>query len=342
MNIKVLKNFTRDNINFVLIYFITHVLISLYHSYFNKSLNYIYLISIFIIFIIIKYIKYYVTNKEIRKLIDNIEVDDKKFTCDQKEVIELIYNIHNNYETKIYESKLQTENTHRFISQWIHNMKTPLSVIDLIIQKYKINEVKSAIAIDHIEGEKEIILRNLNQVLKVFRLESFTTDYIPENIDLIVVVRKVINANKNHFLYNNVYPIMQGKDENAVIMTDSKWNEAMLEQIISNAIKYSNASKKPKNVYFCIEELNNEIILKIRDEGIGIPYIDLERVFEPFFTGTNGRSNHNATGIGLYFCSEVAKKLGHSIKISSVVGKGTEVTVQYLSKLKGTVTKMTF
>lgn len=107
----------------------------------------------------------------------------------------------------------------------------------------------------------------------------------------------------------------------------------MLEQIISNAIKYSKEDGKSKKLYIDIKESGEKTLLSIKDEGIGIPSFDLNRFFEPFFTGENGRAHQDSTGIGLYISSEIVKRLGHKLEIKSEPKKGTEVVVEYITKL---------
>lgn len=335
MNNKSILKYIQDNLGYIFIYFGSHIIVYIYDYYFNQSIGSMYIVSPFVIYIAIKYMHHYKSQTEIRRLIDNVKIDDYKVISEQKEIVELIYKIHKNCENTIYENTLKAQKTQKFTFQWIHNMKSPLSVIDLIIQKHKNEEVDIEVAIEHINQEKEKILRNLDQVLKVSRLENFAADYIPEKVDLVNAVREMINCNKNQYLYGNVFPVLECTRDQVPVLTDKKWNEAMIEQIVTNAIKYSDVTLKPKNIYFSIEVMEEHTLLMIRDEGIGIPPIDIKRVFEPFFTGQNGRTNRKATGIGLYFCKEVSKKLNHKIKIFSEEGVGTTVKIYYLSKLKG-------
>ncbi|MNO14931.1 Sensor histidine kinase GraS [compost metagenome] len=342
MSIKLFRDFMRDHLGYTLVYFISHILVSIYcNSFISTNIQLMYLLSIyayvFIIFMCFRFIKYVSAHREIQRLSENIEIEEKGFSCEQQAVITLIHRIHHTYQDQIYEVKAQAHNTHKFISQWIHNLKTPLSVIDLILQNYKMNPTGHALAFQHIEEEKDKILSMLNQMLKFFRLEHFTRDYNPEPINLLESLRTLINSKRNQYIYNNVYPVIECEQENVVVVTDSKWNTAMLEQIVSNAIKYSDAGEKTKTVRFHIEQRGNQVVLSIRDEGIGIEKVDLQRVFQPFFTGKNGRTHHQATGIGLYVCSEIARKLGHNLTISSEVNQGTEVQISYLSKLKDSV-----
>jgi signal transduction histidine kinase len=106
----------------------------------------------------------------------------------------------------------------------------------------------------------------------------------------------------------------------AQVLTDEKWFSLILEQVISNAVKYT--AQGTVSIY-----LHNKKTLAIRDTGIGIRKEDLPRVFERGFTGFNGRLDQRATGIGLYLCHEAAAKLGHNLSIQSELGKGTTVFI---------------
>lgn len=342
MSIKLFRGFMRDHLSFTLVYFLSHILVSVYCNFFiSSNIQLMYLLSIyfyvFIIFMCFRLIKYVSTHREIQRLSENIEIEEKGYSYEQQAVIQLIHRIHHSYQDQIYEVKAQADNTHKFISQWIHNLKTPLSVIDLILQNYKMNPTGHALALQHIEEEKDKILSMLNQMLKFFRLEHFTRDYNPEPINLLESLRSLINSKRNQYIYNNVYPVIECENERIMVMTDSKWNTAMLDQIISNAIKYSDSGEAAKSIHFRIEQRGDKVVLSVRDEGIGIEPVDLQRVFQPFFTGKNGRTHHQATGIGLYVCSEIARKLGHRLTITSEVNQGTEVQISYLSKMKDNV-----
>ncbi|OKP78528.1 hypothetical protein A3842_14155 [Paenibacillus sp. P3E] len=343
MSIKLFRDFLRDHFSFTLVYFISHLLVSVYcNHYISGNIQLLYLLSIsvyvYILFMCFRFIKYVSTRREIQRLSENVEIEEKGFSCEQQSIISMIHRIHHTYQDQIYEIKAQADSTHKFISQWIHNLKTPLSVIDLILQNYNMNTTGHALALQHIGEEKDKILSMLNQMLKFFRLEHFTRDYNPEPIHLLESLRALINSKRNQYIYNNVYPVIECEEENVIVMTDSKWNHAMLEQIVTNAIKYSDAGEEAKSIHFHIKQSGDQVVLSIRDEGIGIEKVDLQRVFQPFFTGKNGRTHHQATGIGLYVCSEIARKLGHHLTISSEVNQGTEVQIAYLSKLKDSVT----
>ena len=166
----------------------------------------------------------------------------------------------------------------------------------------------------------------------MIRFENIAMDFEPRAVALAASVKTVINEKKSQFIYNHVYPVVNADLEYSVI-TDKKWNQFLLDQLMSNAIKYSDTSASNKKLVITIFQENEYICLSIKDEGVGIPVYDLPRVFEPFFTGENGRKFRNSTGIGLYICKKIADRLGHRLEMSSEVGKGTEVTIKYLAKL---------
>lgn len=248
--------------------------------------------------------------------------------------------IHRHYNTRLNEEKQKNLDFRRFISQFIHAMKTPVTVIDLAVQNtpgtacQDRRECGLYNTVQDISEENKRQLEMLNNLLDYLRINEFNKDYKPESVDLYPELIKIINSKKRSFIYNNVCPhIVPNGIQRAEVLTDSKWNAVMLEQIISNSIKYSGASEEMKKVDFKIETDENKTILSIRDYGIGIPAHDLQKIMDPFFTGENGRKMKNATGIGLYIVKLISRGLGHEIIVESHPGSGTCVSVIY-RKLK--------
>ena len=129
--------------------------------------------------------------------------------------------------------------------------------------------------------------------------------------------------NKDDFLENKIDLLVE--DVHYTVYSDSKWVEFMLNQIINNSIKY----KKEQDSYIklSVKETHDQILLMIEDNGIGIAQSDLSRVFEKSFTGINGRKRAKSTGMGLYICQSLCKKLGHCIEIQSKQGEYTKVII---------------
>ena len=342
MNKKILLNFIQDKFCLSIFFFINTFLITLFfHLALGNSIDVIYPVTIsifiYIILIAVELIRYYKFNSNLHKCIDNLNYDLEPSTFEQKEVSNLVNNLHNIYGNKIATIIASNKSQRHFLSQWIHNMKTPVSVIDLILQntdlKYQSDFTGFEGIFENIRDENKRLSNNLDQALSFIRIDDFSKDYVPETVDLLTSVKKVINNKKTQFIYSNVYPKLVCEKEKIFVLSDSKWNEVLIEQIVSNAIKYSKNEVKSKNVFFIIKQNENITTLEIKDEGLGIPESDIGRIFEPFFTGENGRVIQNATGIGLYICSVISDKLQHSINVTSEVGIGTSFQITYLSKM---------
>ena len=161
-------------------------------------------------------------------------------------------------------------------------------------------------------------------VLMHARLENFSDDMQIVQIPLKSVVLSVVNANKRLFIANRVFPDVQ-VDDTIIVMSDLKWLHFLLEQFITNAVKYT--FEPNKKIYIFTKQQDNHLHLIIRDEGIGIPKADLSRVTKAFYTGENGRKTGESTGMGLYIAKEICDKLGHQLIISSKVDEGTQIEV---------------
>lgn len=277
-----------------------------------------------------RYYKFY------RAVEEMLSYDDLSIQLNGKiesHVMEQMWKMHHSYMNQLDTKHLEQEKERRFLSMLIHNMKTPVTVNDLLIQRMQNQEVDRQVGIVQMKEENDRLLKNLDQTLNMLRLEEFQKDYVPEPLELVAELRNIINQNKKQFIYSKVYPKIETSLNEAWILSDQKWNELMILQLISNGIKYSRAETEAKHLYFELKREEEHIMLTIRDEGIGIPDYDLGKVFEPFFTGENGRKGYSSSGIGLYFCKEVANCLGHELSIESKEGKGTCVTIAYLAKL---------
>ncbi|MCH5139020.1 sensor histidine kinase [Clostridiaceae bacterium UIB06] len=331
-----INNFIKDNIGLTVSFFANAFFIILfYYLYTDGNVPCIYPISISLfiygVYMLSRIYRYIKFNRDIKNSIDNPNYNIATATCEEKEIKAVINSIHRKYTAKLELAHQENMDMNKFFSQWVHNTKTPVSVIDLIIQKLKNKQEFDDKLINEIEEENSIILNNLEQVLNMLRVEDFSKDYIPGVVDLNASVKNVVNEKKRQFIYNKVFPKICYEAENIPILSDKKWNEFMIAQILSNTIKYSSC-KENKNIYLNIVKKDMKTILYIKDEGMGIPASDISRIFEPFFTGENGRKVKNSTGIGLYICKVICEKLGHEIEIKSEEGKGTEVIITYLSK----------
>lgn len=322
--IKVLKIKSRD---IIIILLNTLIILTFYYLFFEDSeILYPLILSISLIFIylVIEIIIY-------REFIEKLE--NCKRTPDYKhsgsnyyndKVLDVISELHNKYLNQIYKLNQAKNERETLVSRWIHNMKTSITVIGLACEKESL-EIENNKYILDIKEENEVLKKNLEECLNVLRLDDFSRDYITEKCNISEIIKNIVNYKKRDFIYKGVFPKVC-VDESIYVYTDRKWCRYMLEQIIANAIKYSKCEKGNKINIF-IEEKEDEFELVIKDEGIGIKKEDLPRVFDPFFTGSNGRNERSATGIGLYMVKLIAKKLGHAIEIESEIDVGTEVKI---------------
>ncbi|MGG4217792.1 sensor histidine kinase [Paenibacillus jamilae] len=224
------------------------------------------------------------------------------------------------YQSRIHQLEHQQRDHITFINQWVHQMKTPLSVIHLIL-KGKIDHES-----DQIHDEIDRMGKGLDMILYMSRLESFEPDFYVEPVVLRNLVSEVIYDNKRLLIRNEIYP-SNGVDEQLNVITDAKWLRFIINQLVTNAVKYS--SGHAHSLKLISDVRNHGIVLKVQDEGIGIPKKDIERVFEAYYTGENGRKYSESTGMGLYLVSEICKRLNHEIQLKSTVGEGTTVEILF-------------
>lgn len=213
-----------------------------------------------------------------------------------------------------YENKQRDYTT--FIQQWVHQMKTPISVIHLLLQNEDDPTAES------VREEVDRIKRGLETVLYIARLDRFEQDFLVEQVTLRSLVQNVLAENKRLFIRNQVYPEVK-IDETWRVESDEKWLSFVLNQLLTNAVRYS--AGKSSKVSIRAYELGPSVALEVQDYGIGIPPEDIRRVFQPYFTGENGRKYPESTGMGLYLVKEICGRLHHGVELESEVGNGTTV-----------------
>lgn len=321
--LKILKMKSRDIIAIML----SNLFIILFYKLFFKSSEILYpmllAFVVFIVYLIIEIIRYKIFLERLNEVKKTSEYNDRDLCFNEEIVLDSISDIHKNYNKQIYSLEQNINERDKLFSVWIHNMKTSIAVIELASEKIKENYISKEI--EDIKEENALLKKNLNECLNVIRLNEFSNDYIFKKCNLKLIINKVINNKKRDFIYAGVYPQVQ-IDECLEIYTDEKWIIYMIEQIILNGIKYSNRNEK---VFISAYKEKEDIFLLIEDKGIGIAKEDLSRVFNPFFTGTNGRNNRNSTGIGLYMVKNISNKLKHEVFIESEEEKGTVVTLKF-------------
>lgn len=221
-----------------------------------------------------------------------------------------------------------------YYSMWVHQIKTPISAMKLLLEVEREelgqliydDEQSQYLLSDNMDSFEDELFRieeYVSMALQYQRVSSTENDFVLEKVSVDGVIRDTIKKYAKIMIRRHIGINYSGTGQE--VYTDGKWLAFMLEQILSNAIKYT-----PQGVV-TIEtaEEKDRFFITIKDTGIGIKAEDLPRVFEKGYTGYNGHADKKATGIGLYLCRQMADKLGHTIRMESEIGKGTKVWIGF-------------
>ena len=198
-----------------------------------------------------------------------------------------------------------------YYTLWAHQIKTPIAAMGLLLQDDDTDRGRE------LSAELFKIQQYVEMVLQYLRLGSDSTDYLIREVPLEPIVRQAARKYAQLFIRGKVSLNLRPME--LKVLTDEKWLGFVVEQVLSNAVKYA-----PGGAVTVFAEGET---LVIRDNGMGIAPEDLPRVFENGYTGCNGRTDKRSTGIGLYLCREICRRLGHRISVASRLGEGTEVRI---------------
>lgn len=204
-----------------------------------------------------------------------------------------------------------------YYTLWAHQIKTPIAASSLLVGEIEDKKVKN-----QLEQELFKIESYVNIVLQYLRLESFHEDLVLKKENVEDLVKEIVKKYAIFFIQKGLSLNLHDLDR--TIITDRKWFVVILEQVLSNSLKYT--SQGGIEIYF------QEDTLYIKDSGLGIQDADLLRVFERGFSGYNGRLTQQSSGLGLYLSKKIADELGHQISITSQVGQGTTVMISFSEK----------
>ena len=199
-----------------------------------------------------------------------------------------------------------------YYTVWVHQIKTPIASMRLNLQNED-TPLARQLSLDLTRIEQYV-----EMVLTFLRLDSDSTDYVIREHDLDTIVRQAVRKFAGEFIARKLKLVYDPTD--AKVITDDKWLSFVVEQVLSNALKYTPAG----SIHIYLEAPKT---LCVRDTGIGIAAEDLPRIFEMGYTGCNGRTDQKASGIGLYLCRRICRNLGHSIHAASVPGEGTLIRI---------------
>lgn len=324
------KDFLSDKLYFILMHICACGLIYMFLNTTGVSSSLISVIiiinfTVFMFSLIVEYARRYFYYKE---LLNNINALDKKYLiCDtikEPEFIDgkLLYQVlqktHKSMNDEINMYKNNSLEYKEYIEMWVHEVKTPLAAAKLILHN-NTNE-KNESVIEEIDKVENFV----NQALFYARSNTTEKDYLIKKFMLSSVVSKVVKKHSKLFICKQIKVSLNHLDEE--VYSDSKWVEFILDQIISNALKYTDIQGE---ISISATSSDHKVLLEIKDNGIGIDEDDLPRIFDKGFTGKNGRKYEKATGMGLYLCKKLCDKLYLNITCDSKVNQGCVITIVF-------------
>lgn len=246
------------------------------------------------------------------------EMLDDPHTYFDKQFFSYIQEINTCMINDINAYKLTLDDFKQYLEMWVHEIKIPLASARLMVENNK-----DKVDVQFVE-ELNRIENLVEQVLYYVRSGYVENDYLIKQASLQTIVNAVLVEQRNQFIQNKI--AIQLRDLEVEVYTDTKWMEFIVRQILSNSIKYR--GDNPSVSIYSIQE-DNQVILCVEDNGLGISAYDLPRIFDKGFTGENGRMRYKSTGIGLYLCKSLCEKMHHSIVVMSTPNVKTTVSITF-------------
>lgn len=330
---KIIKAYLKEHIRAICMYAgflgIYQVVLSLYNIR-NDAVNYAMLLST--LWLLVYAVTGFIRFRRQHELLDQVDQNLSAGSCILPEAIgaieidyqRIVKHLHRQcmeLETKM---RLDHQDMVDYYSMWVHQIKTPIAAMNVLLQTYEEQEAEHNPYIQDMKLELFKIEQYVEMVLTYLRMEDMSGDLSFGEYELDDLIRQAVRKYSKMFIARKIK--LSYEPVHTRILTDEKWLVFVLEQILSNALKYTRTGSI--SIYMEGERL------VIEDTGIGIHGEDLPRVFEKGFTGYNGRTDKKSTGIGLYLCKTIMDKLRHGISIQSEAGKGTKV---YLSLKRKTL-----
>ena len=321
--------YIKDKIYYILTFSIYIILISIYLKAMETEIPAIIIvIAISTIFFcagfIISYLKSNKYLKDIDKMMDNLtekylitEIMPKPSRAERLAYYRILKKANKSMLENISIIKQQQKDYKEYIESWVHEIKIPITSVKLLCENNK-SDITTKI-----DEEIEEINNFVEQALFYARMDQVSNDFMIKNINLNNVIRNVLARNKKIMIQNNMKVELNNVNTNCY--TDEKWLEFIINQIIQNAIKYR--KEKNANIIITISENKENVILNIKDNGIGIKTSEIDRIFDKGFTGTNGRNQKKSTGIGLYLCKRLCQEIGMEIEANSKENEFTEIKI---------------
>ena len=324
-----LSEYIKDKINYILALAIYIIIISTY----LRAISLTYSTIFIVIFITLTFfvpaflISYYKTSKylkNIETIMDKLpekylitELWQKPRCAEKLAYYKILKRANKSMLENVTDIKEKQKDYKEYIESWVHEIKIPITSAKLLCENNK------TVITNKIDEDIEEVNNYVEQALFYARMDQVSNDFMIREISLNEVIKNVLARNKKIMIQNNMK--VELKDVNIKCYTDEKWLEFILNQIITNSIKYRNDN----NAVVKITGIQNKenIILKIKDNGIGIKKSEIDRIFDKGFTGTNGRNQTKSTGIGLYLCKRLCEGIGMEIDANSKENEYTEIVI---------------
>lgn len=280
-------------------------------------------------FLSIYAIDFYKWNKHIKELNQNKDTllsyyDNLKYKTIKEEInLEFMRTTEILNENKNLELQKSQDDVIDYITNWVHQIKIPISVLELVIKDMEDSFLDYEVC-KKLRIEVERVKFLIDQALYISRASSYSEDFKIEYVNLKGIINEVIKKNRVLIIYNKIE--IDIHELNFEVLTDKKWIIYVIEQIINNSCKYIKDNGK---ITIGAEKNDKGIHLLIEDNGIGIESEDLNRIFYKGFTGNNGRKIAKSTGMGLYISKMICNKLNHDLYISSEVNRYTRFTIGF-------------
>ncbi|OJE33581.1 histidine kinase [Bacillus thuringiensis] len=305
-----MKLFLKDHISFIILYIITFISLPIIiHQLDGFENHYAYFIFLALSLLVTLLIFRYLCRKKMYQHLERTDISFDNISIYQPiSPIERAYakkmrNVQSLFLSKEDDYKNSLKDQQLMISHAVHQMKTPLSVIQLLIQSNQWKEPSTMVEWQKVKIECDKLNFSLNQLLTYSRSTKLLADIKIEGIFLKHVVQEVINDLRDYFIEEETFP-KSNIPEHILLYSDRKWIKVVIYQLLSNAVKYGD-----KNSSIIISYENEKLLIK--NEGETIPESEIKRVFELFYTGTKGRIKGEATGIGLYLVKSILTTLNH-------------------------------
>lgn len=314
--LRYINEYRRTFILFLIFSLIFAVIFALYEANIEAVLYaFVICIAVSVAFIAVGFIRFQKKHIMLRKIYINLPLMTEKLPAPdnitQEDLIDIITRLAAINQKIINDMNNIRRDSSDYFTVWVHQIKTPISAMQMILQNddTDVNRELSA--------ELFKIEQYAEMALNYIRLDSSSNDFVIKYCNLDSVIRKAVRRYAPLFIRRKVRLSYSAADTE--VLTDKKWLLFIIEQLLSNAVKYTYSGT--------VSISYADYMITISDTGIGISPEDLPRIFEKGYTGLSGRTESKSTGLGLYLCQKVCTKLGHKISVNSEVGEGTTFTI---------------